>query len=178
MKMSQRAKRMARSHSRHKAAPKLNLTSLMDIFTILVFFLMVNSSDVQVLDSKKSIKLPESFAEKKPQETLVVMVNDRDLLVQGRKLADVPTVISRDEDIIPELDKELKYQASRKPITDEAQKKKGRDITIMGDKEVPYKLLKKIMTTCAQAEFRNISLAVSKVADKNIVDSSAAGQGG
>lgn len=173
MKMSLHAKRMARNHRRHKTSPKLNLTSLMDIFTILVFFLMVNSSDVQVLDSKKSIKLPESVAEKKPQETLVVMVSDQDLLVQGRKLADISVVLSREEDVIPELDKELKYQASRKPITDEAKKKKGRDITIMGDKEVPYKLLKKVMTTCAQAEFRNISLAVSKVADNSLQ-----GQGG
>lgn len=173
MKMSLHAKRMARNHRRNKAAPKLNLTSLMDIFTILVFFLMVNSSDVQVLESKKAIKLPESVAEKKPQDTLVVMVGDRDLLVQGRKLAEISDVLALEDDIIPALDKELKYQASRKPITDEAMKKKGRDITIMGDKQVPYKLLKKIMSTCAQAEFRNISLAVSKVADN-----SSEGQGG
>ena len=169
MRKSPRAKRMVRSHRRATSSSKLNLVSLMDIFTILVFFLMVNSSDVQVLESKKSIKLPDSIAEKKPPETLVVMVNAKEILLQGRKLANVSDVMAREGNVIAELDKELRYQASRKPLTDEAKKKKGRDITIMGDKAVPYKLLKKIMITCAQGEYQNISLAVTKIADKREV---------
>lgn len=56
MKQSLRAKRMAKHHRRLNQAPKMNLVSLMDIFTILVFFLLVNSSDVEVLQTDKSIK--------------------------------------------------------------------------------------------------------------------------
>ena len=65
---------MDRRHSRGRKMPGFNIISLMDIFTILVFFLLVNSSDVEVLPSAKSIQLPESIAAEKPRETLVVMV--------------------------------------------------------------------------------------------------------
>ena len=58
-----RAARMDRHHKRHKQGVSLNLVSLMDIFTILVFFLLVNSSDVEVLPNAKDVQLPESIAE-------------------------------------------------------------------------------------------------------------------
>lgn len=167
MKRSMRAQRMVRHHRRMHTTSKLNLVSLMDIFTILVFFLMVNSSDVQVLQSNKSIKLPESTAEKAPRETLVVMLNDSDLLVQGRKLVDIDKVLGRDDEIIQELDKELKYQASRRSELSKSEIENGRAVTIMGDEEIPYRLLKKVMTTCAQADYRNISLAVSRMAGQS-----------
>ena len=65
MKFAGRAARMDRHHKRHKRSTALNLVSLMDIFTILVFFLLVNSSDVEVLPSAKDVQLPESIAETK-----------------------------------------------------------------------------------------------------------------
>ncbi|TQV82730.1 biopolymer transporter ExbD [Exilibacterium tricleocarpae] len=154
---------MARHHKRLKQTSKLNLVSLMDIFTILVFFLLVNSSDVEVLQSNKSIKLPESVAEKKPDATLVVMLNQTDIVVAGRSLVPVATVLGREENDIKELTEELEYQASRRPLT-ESEKKKGRAVTIMGDESIPYALLKRIMTTCAAADYRDISLAVTRVA--------------
>ncbi|WNO08962.1 biopolymer transporter ExbD [Teredinibacter sp. KSP-S5-2] len=169
MKQSIHAKRMARHHKRLAGQPKLNLVSLMDIFTILVFFLLVNSSDVEVLQSNKDIQLPQSVAEKKPDNALVVMVSDTDILVGGRKVADVAAVTRSVDLEITGLKRELDYLAARKPFQNEEEAKKGRDVTIMGDKALPYKLLKKIMTTCAKSEYRNISLAVSQVAD----DSSA-----
>lgn len=167
MKKSMRAKRMSRHHRRMHKTSKLNLVSLMDIFTILVFFLMVNSSDVQILQSNKSIKLPESHAEKAPKETLVVMLTESDLVVQGRKLIDVAQVLREDDDIIAALDKELKYQASRRPTLSKAEIQNGRAVTIMGDEKIPYRLLKKVMATCAQADYRNISLAVSRMSPED-----------
>lgn len=164
MKRSIRAKRMARHHRRQASSSKLNLVSLMDIFTILVFFLMVNSSDVQVLDSNKAIKLPSSIAQTKPEETLVLMVTAKDLIVQGRSIVDVAGILSQDEEFITALDKELRYQASRRRALSEEEAKSGRAVTIMGDEKIPYSLLKKVMATCAQADFRNISLAVNQLA--------------
>ena len=46
----------------------------------------------------------------------------------------------------------------------DVEKEKGRAVTIMGDKEIPYALLKRIMTPCADNDYRNISLAVNQVA--------------
>lgn len=165
MKQNLRAKRMERHHKRSAGQSKLNLVSLMDIFTILVFFLLVNSSDVEVLQSNKDIKLPESVAEKAPEDNLIVMVSNEAIMVKGRKLADVDEVINSGESEIEPLMKELTYLASRKPYRSAEEEELGRDITIMGDHEIPYTLLKKIMTTCAKSEYRNISLAVSQVPD-------------
>ncbi len=160
MKMSRRAKRMQRHHKRAKSGAAINLVSLMDIFTILVFFLLVNSSDVQNVPSTKEIKLPESTAEQRPKETLFIIVSETDMLVQGRPVASVKEVLDSTDNIIAPLQKELEYQASRSntPAEEEAR----REITILGDKRIPYRLLKKIMITCNSVNYNNISLAVSK----------------
>lgn len=163
MKQSMHARRMARRHKRAKSQPKLNLVSLMDIFTILVFFLLVNSSDVEVLQNNKSIKLPESVADKKPENNLIVMVSRDDIVINGRLITDIKSAMASAGDEIEPLKKELEYLASREPFASDEEREKGRDVTIMGDAALPYTLLKKIMTTCAQSEYRNISLAVNQL---------------
>lgn len=166
MKMNKQAKRMERHHRRNKTTSKLNLVSLMDIFTILVFFLLVNSSDVEVLQNDKTITLPDSIAEKKPAETLVVVVSKEDILVGGRQVATLRAVKRNKDGDIKGLKQELDYLAKRKKSRMTAEQlKKGLDVNIMADKDTPYVLLKKIMATCAKSDYRNISLAVSQVAN-------------
>lgn len=163
MKQSARALRMQRHHKRMAKDSKLSLVSLMDIFTILVFFLMVNASDVQVLQNSKSVELPESSAKQAAKETLILMVNNKDLILQGQKLADVQAILRQSDDLIPELATELAYQVNRAGNNGKKDPDGNdieRAITIMGDKNIPYVLLKRIMQTCAQAGFTNISLAV------------------
>lgn len=162
MKKSKHAKRMERANKR-RGASKLNLVSLMDIFTILVFFLLVNSSDVEVLQSNKDVKLPESVAEQKPEEQLIVTVTRDNILVGSNKVADLSAFQLDSEEQITGLEEELKYLASRRPYANEEAKKLGRNVSIMADKDTPYTLLKKVMATCAKSEYRNISLAVSQV---------------
>lgn len=159
MKMSRRAKRMARHHKRGKGSA-LNLVSLMDIFTILVFFLLVNSSDVDPLPSTRNIELPESVAEQKPKETLFIIVSDTELLLQGRPIAAVADVLNNPDNIISSLKEELQYQAGKSTATPEIEAR--REVTILGDKKIPYRLLKKIMVTCNSVNYNNISLAVTK----------------
>ena len=161
MKMSRRATRMDRHHQRSRSLAELNMVSLMDIFTILVFFLLVNSSDVEILPSVKAVKLPESVAEKSPKQTVVIVVNDRDILVQGRKVASVAEVYNSGGEVIAALKSELDYQQSRDASVRKAGAT-GHEITIMGDKAIPYRLLKRIMVTCVRADYDNILLAVMK----------------
>lgn len=157
MKMSRRAKRMESHHKRNKGRAVLNLVSLMDIFTILVFFLLVNSGEVQVLPNAKALQLPESAAQKKPDENLVVMVNDNEILLQGRRIVDL-TIPLPDADIIQPLRDELIRHASEAKLS-KPDAFKG-NITIMGDKDIPYSLLKRVMATCAASEYPRVSLAV------------------
>ncbi len=121
----------------------------------------MNSSDVEILPSVKSVKLPESVAEKAPKQTVVIVVNDQDVLVQGRKVASVSEISKSDSELIEPLKSELDYQVNRDAAVSKAGAA-GRAITIMGDKEIPYRLLKKIMVTCVRAKYDNISLAVMK----------------
>ncbi|MBK8164149.1 MAG: biopolymer transporter ExbD [Gammaproteobacteria bacterium] len=158
MKMSRRALRMERSHKRHKAVVALNLVSLMDIFTILVFFLLVNSSEVEVLPNAKTIQLPESIAEERPRENVIVMVTEREILVRGEKVADVGDVLADPDSGIPALQQSLEELAARRLRSD--QDEAGPEVTIMGEKTIPYRLLKKVMLACTQAKYGQVSFAV------------------
>lgn len=159
MKQSMRAKRMQRHHRKNSAKSKLSLVSLMDIFTILVFFLMLNASDVQVLQTNDSVTLPKSFADTPAQETLLVLVTKNQVLLQGNLIANTEALMSQEQDTIDNLVSELNYQTGRRQNLSD-QDKSGFAITIMGDSSIPYKLLKRIMQSCAQAGYTNIALAV------------------
>jgi len=158
MKMSRRAKRMERHHRRNKGHAVINIISMIDMLTVLVLFLLVNSGNIQHLPSNKAVKLPESTALKTPKETIIVSVNNQDIVAQGRKVASVDEVLASNDEIVPALLEELEYQARNSIRT--ADGSAPGEITIMGDKQIPYALLKKIMKTCASANFTNISLAV------------------
>ena len=151
--------RRRRAKQKRGKVAALNLVSLMDIFTILVFFLMVNSSEVEVLQTSSKIKLPDSTSEQTPENRLVVSVSQEDLIVQGRPVAKIAELAALEGPTIEGLQTELEYQASRRPEIPEG----GFEITVMGDKEVPYWLLKKILMTCQSTDFARISLAVNKV---------------
>ena len=167
MAKSARAKRMAKHHRRNKGKGTLNLVSLMDIFTILVFFLLVKSSDVQTLPNAKDMKLPESIAEKKPEENVVVLIGKTDILVQGKPVAKIADVMATKGNDIPELREALLSQNDRVLRRAAKDDVAGREVTIMGDKEIPYRLLKKVMATCTGSDYGQISLAVmQKSSDK------------
>ena len=100
MKQTGIQKRAAR-RKRNTSSVDLNLVSLIDIFTILIFFLLINTGVADMLPNSKAIKLPESTAEKAPRETVVVLVSQNDILVDGRKVAAVSDVINAEGDLIP-----------------------------------------------------------------------------
>jgi biopolymer transport protein ExbD len=139
----------------------LNMVSLMDIFTILVFFLLVNATSTEVLPSPKNITLPEAAAEKLPALNLVIAVDERVIRLQGKPIVTVKDALKGDKNSIRPLFDALRLASTTvKGVAD----KKG--VTIMGDQEIPYGLLKKIMLTCAGAEYTNISFAVTQKASE------------
>jgi biopolymer transport protein TolR len=160
MSQSARSKRMARHHERTRKGASLNLVSLMDIFTILVFFLLVNSAEVQTLEPPKDVELPESMALEKPRDTVVVMVTTEQVLVQGAPVVSVADVDAADGVIIAPLREALKAQTDRVLMRAAATDLSAREITILGDREVPYRVLKKVMATCTDADYGQLSLAV------------------
>ncbi|MEO1037190.1 MAG: biopolymer transporter ExbD [Pseudomonadota bacterium] len=167
MSSSKRAKRMDKRHRRAKGATALNLVSLMDIFTILVFFLLVSSSEVESLPNAKDLQLPESIAEQKANETVVVMITERDILVQGTPVAAIDDVNAQTGNVIEPLKQALVSQNDRVLRQTANADISQREVTIMGDRDIPYRLLKKVMATCTDADYGRISLAVlQKSSDK------------
>lgn len=167
MKQSVRAKRMARHHKRLNAQGKLSLVSLMDIFTILVFFLMLNASDVQVLQNDKSLTLPKSTTDTAAEEQLLLTVNHQRIMLDGQLIMSLDAVLQDEDGELDALSRELerrnKFRLQNAPVTVEEDEQIAYSITIMGDHEIEYQALKKIMQTCAQHGFTNISLAVEFV---------------
>lgn len=161
MKRSARIKRRARHQKKTKVAG-LNLVSLMDIFTILVFFLLINSGNVEVLETDDSLDLPSSNSERAPEETLVVLVNGDAIVVGGRPVAELNTLERTNNGEIVALSEELHHQASRKTPT-EREEQDGFAVTIMGDKDTPYWILKRIIQTCSAENYRDIALAVNQI---------------
>ena len=170
MVKSARAKRMDKHHARNKGTATLNLVSLMDIFTILVFFLLVNSSDVETLPNAKDLQLPESIAEEKAKETVVILIGEEDIIVQGTPIAKVADVMKIKGNYIPALRQALKSQNDRVLRREAQDDIAGREVTIMGDKEIPYRLLKKVMATCTQSDYGQISLAVLQKSSEKLDD--------
>ncbi len=161
MKSSMRAKRMAKHHRRNKTVGKLNLVSLMDIFTILVFFLLVNSGEIEVLEVDTSVVLPDSIAEERPDEgTLVIRISLDNIIIDGKEIVSIKDIDATTPTILP-LSEELKTLMAKTPLN-EKEKKNGRAVTLLGHKDIPYELLQRIMATCAEQNYRAIYFGVNK----------------
>ena len=158
MKLTPLQKRTER-RSRNQTMVDMNLVSLIDVFTILIFFLLSNSGGVEILPSPKAVQLPESVSEKAPRENLIVVVSGSEILVDGRKIANVADVLAMEGDLIAPLKAELEQQSARVVIRKENEAD-ARRLTIMGDKDIPYRLLRKVMATAARSGYTDVSFAV------------------
>lgn len=164
MKVSRRMKRMTGSK---KKTAGLSLVSLMDVFTILVFFLLTNSASDEVLSNPKEIALPEAIVEAKPRETIVIFVSMEEILMQGEHVMKTSDALAHKRDVLAPIKSKLQQQkdnvigVSTKAVTD------SKEVTVLADKKVPFELLKKIMTSSTAAGYGKISLAVIQKAAQN-----------
>ena len=163
MSASGRARRMARNHRRMARPARLNLVALMDIFTILVLFLIVNSGDVEVLSADDRVALPDSVSEQRPEATVIIKVTDADILFAGQSVITVDDAMAGEEETIAPLARALESAAAGDTGAADEARANGRPVVIMGDRSTPYALLKRIMATCAATDYRDISLAVNSV---------------
>jgi len=157
MRNSRRIKRMSRNRVK---ITKMNLTSLMDVFTILVFFLLINSGSIEVMEAPKNVKLPESRVEAKPRETVVISVSAEEVLVQGQPVALVADILAGGSKaagpIISRLADLKRNVVGTSTLTAAA----SQEVTILADKSVPFIVVKRIMSICTGEGYENVSLAV------------------
>jgi biopolymer transport protein TolR len=156
--MSSRARRMMTHHLRNRNESELNLIPMIDILSVLVSFLLVYSTEVEVVQNTKGIEIPESIVTAKPRETVVVMLTKDELFVQGERVASIAEVQASTDLIIAPLREAL----LRPRIIGKAMAEREiaeREVTVMADKSLPYEVLKKVMSTCTDADFGKISFA-------------------
>lgn len=158
MKQSRRALRMERS--RGKAAVTINLVPMIDLLTVLVFFLLVNAGDVTSAPTTKALKLPNSTASAAPKLTPNIQVTQQEIIVEGRLVAKVADVMNSRDRAIPELVQEMRYQAERTKAANSKNTAIG-EVTVMADQGISYALVKKVMVSCTLADYAKVSLAVN-----------------
>jgi biopolymer transport protein ExbD len=157
MRNSRRMKRMGRSK---RKVTGINLTPLMDVFTILVFFLLFHSSGSDILETPRQIKLPDSVVETKPRETVVIMVSPEVVVVQGVGVIPTPELLDDRIETVTEITERLDQLEHNIIGISTKAVAQSKEVTILADKTIPFKVLKKIMSTCTGSGYGRISLAV------------------
>ena len=151
--MSNRARRMVTHHLRNRAAGELNLIPMIDILSVLVSFLLVYSTEVEVVQNNKGIEIPQSIVTSKPRQTVVVMATKDELFVQGERVASIAELRASTDPVFKPL-----VQILKRPRIGAAAEAEP-EITVMADKSLPYEVLKKVMQTATSADFAKISFA-------------------
>ena len=132
----------------------------MDVFTILVFFLLVNSGSVEILEAPKNMTLPEARAEEKPRETVVIFVSPEDVLVQGKVVARVADILDGETNMVEPITSRLAEIRDNIVGPSTLAVAGSQEDTILADKSVPFIVIRKIMSACTGEGYENVSLAV------------------
>ncbi len=162
MSLSNPARRISRRDRRHRADAELNLIPLIDIMSVMVAFLLVYSADVEVIQNSKGVEVPQSIAEVLPKQSVVVMITKDQLLVQGELIASIADVRSAKTHLVLPLLAVLERPMLVGDAGAVEEAVASREVTVMGDKSLPYDVVRKVMATCTAADYTKISLAVMR----------------
>lgn len=165
MRSTRHAKRVARAARIKRSQVVINIVSLIDIFAILVFYLLVNALVVEVLPSTKALVLPQSVIKEPPRVTVVLMVTPQAILVDNKTVMDIEAAKNAAGPTLNELKFELNTKTHYNVEGGLASDYTLGEVNIMADKGTPYSVLKKVMATCTEARFNKISLAVMQRRD-------------
>ena len=149
-----------RRRKRHHGASHFALVPFIDMMTILVVFLLAHTADVDILPNTKNIQIPQSLSDRKPSAAVVVMVTKDSVYVDGKLVGSVAEIVADSAAVFAPLKAALVAQNALLLPGEQQTDIANREVTIMGDKNTPYSLLKKIMLTCSDAEFGKVSFAV------------------
>ena len=161
MRDSKRMRRMERNNRKGQITGLgLNLIPMMDVLTVLVFFLLFHSFNGDMPEAK--ITLPDSVVEARPRETVHIVVTPEVVMVQGEVVVSTPKLLDDSVKTVHEVTERLRQLEPYLPKT----AAESKELTLLADKTVQFKVLKKIMSTCTAMGYGRISLAVVQKASK------------
>jgi biopolymer transport protein ExbD len=152
--------RIKRHRQRRHGANHFALIPFIDMMTILVVFLLAHTAEVDILPNTKNISIPQSLSDRKPSAAVVVMITKDSVYVDGQVVGSLNDVVADQGPFFAPLKAALVAQNARSLNTAQNTDISKREVTIMGDKSIPYSVLKKIMLTCSEAEYGKVSFAV------------------
>ncbi len=140
----------------------LNLTSLMDMFTIILVFLLKSySTEGGLIHPSENLTLPKSTVENVPETALDVIVSKETIVVNDEIVETVANAAQMSELYLPKLGDKLKVYAQR---AKEAEQQYGirfsGKVNVQADKDLEYGILMKVLATCGACEYANLRLAV------------------
>lgn len=163
MRMNRRALRKIRRTKRGSHVASVNLVSMIDMFMIMIIYLLVNTAAVQVMGAEL-VKLPESLADAPPRQSVAIIVTNTELLVDGKALMSVAQAKAAKGLVIEALKQRLLEESppteAQKLAVANGETPESGEVNILADKTVPYSLLKRVLSTCTDAAFGDISLGV------------------
>jgi biopolymer transport protein ExbD len=160
MKSSHKIRRIERQYLQGGRTVPINIVSMIDIFAILVFYLLVSIAAVEMRPNPDNLKLPESTSRDRPREATQLLVTQKAILVDNVFVINTTDAEAADSETLPALQVQLeKVALLRDARTNEVNRG---EINILADKDIPYSLLKKVMTTSGKARFSRTSLAVTQ----------------
>ena len=140
----------------------LMLTSLVDMFTIIVIFLLMNfSANGEVLYMSKDIKLPDAQHGAQLERAPVISISPSSVTFDGKQVVDTDVLSRGDVLNVPELEDALREEKRRYEqihANDPDHPFKGL-VNVQADKKIPFKVIKRIMFACNQSGFGNINFA-------------------
>ncbi len=140
----------------------LNLTSMMDMFTIiLVFLLKAYTSEGQLIQPSDTLSLPKSTIKTQSETALNLVVSQDMIMVNDKPVIAMDDVVKQNDFLIAPLQSELLLYANKaKRMEEQFELPFSGKVIIQGDREIQYKDLVKVMATCGMSDYPNMRLVV------------------
>ena len=135
----------------------LALVPMIDMLTILVVYLLVQAADYEILPNTKNIAIPQSVSEARPRESVTLLVTRDTVYVNGAAVVPLEVVRTSDGSVIEPLVVALRGVGGRDMLSGRTDR---REVTVLADRELPYSVMRRIMSSASAADYTAVSLAV------------------
>lgn len=149
---------------------KIQITSMVDMFVILLVFLLKSYTTSPItINASKDITLAESTSLQDPEDVIKLVVSQTGIFVENEKILDLAAgalngtdIDKNDKSYLPGLFKALDTQAEKMKTIAKANETVEFDgkILVQADRDLPYDVLQKVMYTSMMAGYADVKLAV------------------
>jgi len=133
------------------------LTSLIDVMTILLIFLIKSFSvEGSLVTPSKDLELPLSSAKETPEAVMAIEITKSSIVIDGAVIAQIEHFAGNDTMVIPALKEWMDGRAGN--VTSNG----PREVMIQSDRNVEFNVVKRVLYTCSQAGYENFSILVQE----------------